>query len=123
MLWHPLTHLLALPLVALGQHNSGYHWAHTTYPFSLGVIKSIDNSGGNDWLGNFDWALEQWSRSEALDLVALSDDSSESSGKDCPSAEGFVRVCNADYGVTDWSGMAEWSYYIDGKENHNHIKW
>ena len=115
---HRLTHLLALPLAALAQHNSGAHWAHTTYPFSLGIIKSIDNSGGNDWLGNFDWALERWSGSEALDLVAVSGSSDQITRQECPSAEGFVRVCNADYGVTDWSGMAEWSYYIDGKEKH-----
>ena len=115
---HHSTHLLALPLVALAQHNSGTHWAHTTYPFSLGVIKSIDNSGGNDWLGNFDWALERWSESEALDLVAVSGSSDQITRQECPSAEGFVRVCNADYGNTWWSGMAEWSYWIDGEEKH-----
>ena len=113
--------MLALPLLVQADHRTGEHWARTSTPLTLGVIKSIDNSGGNDWLGNFDWALEVWSESDALDLVSVSGKTDSGTRQSCPEEEGYIRVCNANYGVTSWRGKAEWSYWDEGSHG-GHIK-
>jgi hypothetical protein len=91
-------------------HRSGQHWARTTKPMVLGVIKSVDNSGGNDWLGNWDWALRVWSQLPALDLATVPGQTDHQTRLDCPAEEGYIRVCNNDYGQTGWRGIAKWNY-------------
>lgn len=95
-------------------HRSGQHWAATTKPIVLGVIKSVDHDttseDNNDWLGNWDWALKAWNQLPALELVTVPGEIDSQTRNDCPSEEGYIRVCNSDYGQTGWRGIAKWSY-------------
>jgi len=101
---------------AAGDHRSGQRWARTTQSFKLGVIKSVTNSGPNDWLGNWDWAMNAWSQSKVLDLVTVRGETDFQTRLDCPAKEGYIRVCNNDYGRTSWRGMARWSFQLyDGR--------
>eukprot|EP00980_Cylindrotheca_fusiformis_P009022 scaffold1934_cov79-Cylindrotheca_fusiformis.AAC.11 len=104
-------------------HRSGQHWATTVKPFSLGIIKSIVNNGdgGNDWLGNWDWALEAWSQLPGLNLVTVPGETDSETRMECPAKEGYVRVCNHDYGETSWRGMARWNYYVNDDDDEEHI--
>ncbi|CAJ1945878.1 unnamed protein product [Cylindrotheca closterium] len=108
--------LLLFLALAHGDHRSGQRWARTARSFKLGVIKSVTNSGPNDWLGNWDWAIDSWSQSKVLDLVTVRGATDYQTRLDCPAREGYIRVCNNDYGRTSWRGMARWSFQLyDGK--------
>ena len=115
--------LLAFAAVAktgeAADHRSGVHWARTTRSFNLGVIKSIDDQN-NEWEDYFDLALSQWNLSDAFNLVSVSGNSNVGIRNSCPAEEGYIRVCNGNYGSTWWSGYAEYSYYYgqDGHEDH-----
>lgn len=103
------TFVFCTPFVS-ADHRSGQHWARTVQPMLLGVIKSVENDSGNDWLGNFDWAIDAWSRSTALDLISIPGQNDYDTRLRCPAEAGYIRVCNANYGATSWRGIASWSY-------------
>ncbi|KAL3931960.1 MAG: hypothetical protein SGBAC_011072 [Bacillariaceae sp.] len=114
MMSRPFLLLLLFIACAHGNndHRSGQRWARTTPSFKLGVIQSVTNSGPNDWLGNWDWAIAAWSQSQVLDLATVPGDISFQTRLECPAKEGYIRVCNNDYGNTSWRGIAKWSFQL-----------
>lgn len=93
---------------SFGTHSwNGYHWARTTPSFTLTAVDSMTA----DWQNQFDDTLTQWSMSTVLDLVAVPGDESVRARKRCQAITGQLRVCNADYGMNGWLGLA--SIYLD----------
>eukprot|EP00934_Nitzschia_sp_Nitz4_P000368 Nitzschia sp. Nitz4//scaffold77_size91520//67731//69185//NITZ4_004901-RA/size91520-augustus-gene-0.76-mRNA-1//-1//CDS//3329558024//368//frame0 len=110
-------------LVNAADHRSGYHWARSSdSSFTLGIVRSVENDATNDWLSEWDLVLDEWNKSDALDLTTIEGDNDEASRKSCSYIDGYVHVCNADYGTTTWSGQAVWTYTTwnapSGHEGH-----
>ena len=43
------------------------------------------------------------------------------SNNNCSSMEGYVHVCNGNYGQTTWNGKSQWSYSIEEGSHDGHI--
>ena len=67
------------------------------------------------------WTLKQWSKSSKMNLQGLSGDTSLATRTRCDPIDGYVHVCNGNYGRTSWNGRASWSYSMGYGSNHYHI--
>ena len=112
--------VLAAALLALGllvnvasATNSwnGYHWAHTTSPFTL----KLGNNLSSAWQLRFSQASTDWNSPEVFGkstplLTAIV--AGASSGRRCKMVAGTTQVCNSTYGNNGWLGLA--TIYITG---------
>ena len=113
---HPLSSLLfavmiialmAFPISAGASHSWGrYHWARTTTSFTLKLGDNVSDSwdtmlrtASNDPDSN------DWSDSSVLDTVVVVPGGT--TGITCAPTSGRVEVCSADYGNTNWLGVAQ----------------
>ena len=62
--------------------------------------------------------LESWSASSVIDLHMIEGGYPNGS---CASLDGYVHVCNGNYGKTTWNGKSQWSYYIEDGGHEGHI--
>lgn len=81
---------------------NNYHWARTSYSFTLQVIDSTTP----DWDTQLNNSLFAWSNSDAFDLTITSATDALKTRKQCRMAPGKIRVCNAAYGNNGWLGIA-----------------
>jgi hypothetical protein len=107
----------AIPTAASHSWNN-YHWARTTSPFDLPVVKSVTQ----DWQFEFSESLTRWSLSEKLNNVvgAVADDNK--TRKRCQMVNGQMRVCNAAYGQNGWLGMATINIDANGHITRGTVK-
>ena len=111
--WYQATLILPFSLwFAAADHENGYHWARTSNPFTIQVIKSIVDTDINVWNDEFDVALDVWSQSEVIDLLVVFEETAINVRQECPYVSGKIRVCNADYGETGWLGIATYRAYV-----------
>lgn len=100
--------VVAFPTATFASHSwNNYHWARTANPFTLLVVDSMTP----DWDVELNTALTGWSAATVLDLSITSSDDSQKTRKRCSAVQGQMRVCNAEYGLNGWLGLA--SIYLD----------
>jgi uncharacterized membrane protein len=97
--------------VTTEQHNwSTYHWARTNNPFALNLGDNL-TSDWKSYLATASNSVDKndWSESTVLDAPVVSGgvSSRDLKRKKCPYTLGRVEVCNAAYGDTGWSGLAQ----------------
>jgi hypothetical protein len=82
-----------------------YHWARTSNPFSLKLGDNVTSA----WDSYLRTASSDWSQSTVLDTTTPAGNvsSRDLKRKKCPPKSGQVEVCNATYGATGWSGLAQ----------------
>ena len=102
-------------LIANASHSwGGYHWARTSNPFTL----QLGNNTSGTWTSFLNTVSSDWSASEVLDTTVVSGGTNATKGKktpkNCVPTLGRVEVCNANYGGTDWLGVAQVWIYSDG---------
>lgn len=92
---------LGIAGVVLANHSwGGYHWAHTTTPFTL---KLGDNVNAN-WDSYLSQTSAAWSVSTVLDTTVVA---GATNPKNCRAVAGTVQVCNSTYGNNGWLGLAQ----------------
>jgi hypothetical protein len=74
-----------------------YEWPHDDNILELEIQSSLESK----WQGFFDDSIGDWNASEAL--VLTSNQSAYEST--CRPEIGKLKICNADYGTTDWRGI------------------
>jgi len=99
--------------------SHGAHWARENEDFTLGIINDLNDDGLNSWEQHFDGVLSTWSRSNHITLKEIKGSSNAKGREECTPKEGFVRVCNADYGLKNWAGRAEWAFYKESGHDHH----
>ena len=98
-----------------GHAWSNYHWARTSNPFTLKLVRKIV-AMPNLWPPGYWLAIETWSKSTKLNMVIVVGDNSAASRNACATVAGQVVVCHYPYGATGWTGLA--TIYFDA---NNHI--
>ena len=85
---------------AMANHGwNGYHWnRNSSNPIN---IRYKDNLSAN-WKPFLKFAATEWSKSNVVKLSVLE----QKRTTDCNPIDGYVVVCNGDYGKTDWLGLA-----------------
>ncbi|MBC7560635.1 MAG: hypothetical protein H7270_15085 [Dermatophilaceae bacterium] len=79
-----------------------YHWSTTN-----GIVaKTIYSSVTSDWSGNLAVANSDWNTSTHLQNTVVASATDLTTRTNCPMVAGAIRVCNAAYGGTGWSGLA-----------------
>lgn len=81
-----------------------YHWARQSNPVPITVI----NSTTDDWDPYVTQAVSDWSSGSSV-LTLVEDTSGKTSRKvrrQCKAPDGMIRICNLDYGLTGWLGVA-----------------
>jgi predicted Zn-dependent protease len=91
---------LVLPNAGASHRFVG-HWRTVATPFNVRFIDSATSS----WDGVMAAAAADWSESNVLDAVIEPGNSSRSIRRQCPPADGAVRICNFGYGNTGWVGL------------------
>jgi hypothetical protein len=81
---------------------NGYHWGRTSNPFAVRVGNNLTTGA---WQDAYMRAIGDWSRSTALDLLAATGQSRNTSR--CAPVSGRIEVCNDFYGNTGWLGVAQ----------------
>jgi len=98
----------ALPAgVTNGAPNGGsgvqwgnYHWPRSANPLTL----NVGNNLSAEYQASFLQAIADWNLSSVINLVPVTGRSSRIS--DCAGASGVMEVCDANYGNTQWVGIA-----------------
>ena len=80
----------------------GYHWATT----NGNVVKNITSSLTSNWAGNLTVANSDWNASTHLQNTVVAGATDLTTRTNCAMISGAIRVCNASYGATGWSGLA-----------------
>lgn len=70
---------------------------------SDGLELTIVNALTEDWYEEFNEAVSQWNKSDALLLKTIM--AEESPDYDCDGLRNQMKVCNGDYGSTSWVGI------------------
>jgi hypothetical protein len=87
-----------------------YHWGRTSNTFSLKLGNNV-TSAWDSYLAaaSADWSKGDPSYTDVLDTTTPAGNvsSKELKRKLCPPTGGQVEVCNAKYGGTGWSGLAQ----------------
>ncbi len=90
-----------------------YHWARTSNPFALKLGDNVTSA----WDSYLRTASSDWSQSTVLDTTTPPGNVRRKAlrRKKCPPTTGQVEVCNAAYGRTGWSGLAQ--IWINGNDH------
>jgi hypothetical protein len=92
---------VALVGSALANHAWGnYHWSRPSNPFTLQVGNNVTGS----WGSYLSTAVNDWAKSDVLDLNLVS---GNGSGSTCSPTSGRIEVCNGAYGNNGWLGIAQ----------------
>jgi len=106
--------LLALVLTAgpaLGSHSwNGYHWGGTGLPITINYLDGVSS----DWTTDLYGVRDDWNQSDVVRTQIIGKYGGDPATCDIGNP---VPVCNANYGVTNWFGIAVVS--VDG---NNHIQ-
>lgn len=73
-----------------------------------GLHLTLVNSLTSDWYDYFDTAVRDWNACPALHLAV----STIAPDPECSAMNGKMKVCNAEYGLTSWTGLNE--VYFEG---------
>jgi hypothetical protein len=73
-------------------------WQSDGSGLDLTLINALDSV----WYDYFDLAVLEWNNGSP-DALTLSTETSQSESE-CSAVEGVMKVCNGDYGETDWKG-------------------
>ena len=73
-------------------------WPNDGSGLELQLINALDTI----WYDYFDLAVQEWDNGSPDALVLSTELAAPESG--CSSVEGVMKVCNGDYGETDWKG-------------------
>lgn len=86
---------------AMAGHSWGnYHWARTSNPLKLDVMKA----NSSQWDDSVNTAIGDWNQSTKLELTGKA--ASGVDPKKCTAITGKVLVCNSAYGRRGWLGIA-----------------
>eukprot|EP00934_Nitzschia_sp_Nitz4_P001194 Nitzschia sp. Nitz4//scaffold515_size4186//569//2278//NITZ4_009253-RA/size4186-exonerate_est2genome-gene-0.2-mRNA-1//-1//CDS//3329553791//1194//frame0 len=77
-------------------------WANNGKGLTLEVLNAMDDS----WQSHLETAIENWDNGDPVDSLTLSI-TSVSYDYDCAAVRGKLKVCNGDYGATQWRGLNE----------------
>lgn len=95
--------LFALPGVSIADHSWGsYKWKVSSLPFNLNLGDNVDST----WDGHLLGASTDWSVSTVIDTTVVAG-STAADPLSCSAENGNVQVCNAEYGQTNWLGLAQ----------------
>lgn len=67
-----------------------------------GLHLTVENACDESWTPFFDRSIQDWNKTEAL-ILKTQRVSHESST--CEPSRGRLKVCNGDYGLTEWKGL------------------
>jgi hypothetical protein len=81
-----------------------YVWKGTTGEggLTLNIINALDTQ----WYTYFDTAVSDWDNGTP-DALTLTSEVASAPDPDCTTVEGVLKMCNNDYGATDWMGINE----------------
>jgi hypothetical protein len=86
---------------AFANHSWGnYHWARTSNPLKLDVMKAITSQ----WNTSVNASISDWDQSNVLTLTGKT--ATGVNTKKCTAIPGKILVCNAAYGQRGWLGIA-----------------
>lgn len=89
--------------LAHAEHSWGdYHWARSSPSFDLIIV----NSTTSDWDPYVSQAVGDWSLSSVLNMVEEESSTEKKVRRKCAGGDGWVRICNLEYGRTGWLGVA-----------------
>ena len=92
--------------ITIENHSwENYHWARTANPLSL----KLGDNVSSDWDSYLQTAsshatLNDWSDSNVVDTAVVA---GQTKPRQCRATSERVEVCNAKYGYTGWSGLAQ----------------
>lgn len=87
--------------------NTSYiwHWASTSYPMRLKVYDTTTDAFRSAGITNH--AISQWNQSPKVSLSRRTLGANHASvRKSCPFIDGWIRICNYNYGATGWAGLS-----------------
>ncbi len=85
---------------ASADHRLGFHWGRKANPFTIVVAKSVRPV----WNCYIDVAVEEWSRSDRLDIRLRQGSFNPLA---CNPSAGRIRICSAKYGDNGWLGLTQ----------------
>jgi hypothetical protein len=85
-----------------GHPPSSYHWQNNGNGLTLEILNAMDDS----WQANFATAVANWDAGAPIDSLTLRV-TRINYEIDCIAVTGKMKVCNADYGPTQWRGLNE----------------
>ena len=86
---------------AMANHSwGGYHWARTSNPLKLDVMRA----SSSQWNTSITTAIADWHQSNVIDLTGKT--ATGIDPKKCTAITGKVLVCNSAYGKRGWLGIA-----------------
>jgi hypothetical protein len=79
--------------------EDAYHWANRGVGLELYVLNALDDT----WQNEFDTSLREWDNGspDTLTLTTRRVDYEF----ECQAETGIMKVCNGDYGATEWRGL------------------
>jgi hypothetical protein len=81
--------------------DQALRWSNNGKGLSLEVVNALDN----DWYEFFYKAISEWDAGSPDVLSLTTSVRSPDSTGECASLDGKIKVCNFDYGPTNWRGM------------------
>lgn len=82
-----------------GNPNATNRWDHTGDGLNMTIINALDQQ----WYTYFYTAVKNWDNGSP-DALTLTTQTSQSDSS-CTGVMGVIKVCNGDYGATDWKGI------------------
>lgn len=95
------------PFAGLNETSS---WRNDGRGLRLTILNALDD----DWYTYFNTAVEQWD-SGSPDSLTLSTETRQPDSE-CPPEDGYLKVCNGDYGETYWKGINK--AFMDSSGKH-----
>jgi hypothetical protein len=80
------------------------HWPHSGQGFSLTVINALTS----EWHTYFDQAISDWDNpvdGTSPDTMTLQTETASQADPSCSTIPDVMKVCNDNYGETDWKGI------------------
>jgi hypothetical protein len=94
--------LLVAPSSQASHSWNGYHWARTSNPLKLKMVKSLTGQ----WPSLLPLVSADWSASTVLDTSIQAGQNGLLGRLSCGAIAGKIHVCNANYGPNLWFGQA-----------------
>ena len=91
--------LLIVPTSASADHYLGVHWAREANSFGI----KVGNNAAVAWRPYLDQAVADWSQSSVFNMWVTPGQTDPTA---CRPTDGQIAFCVADYGVTNWGGLA-----------------
>lgn len=86
-----------------GDSNLGQQYAWNFATGTGGIALTVINALTPEWYPYFDLAVQEWDNGTPDSLTLTTQISVPDAN--CSFAPGFLKMCNGDYGTTDWTGL------------------